>query len=208
MFDIIAMLLLLKSTHFTAAAKTMRVQSAMEYLMTYGWAILIIAVVLGTLFSLGTFEGGANLGTSCVAISGIYCQSLILDMNGNLTLNFGQTYGSAFYNVGLACDSSATTTNYPANSVAMVYIFANGMPSAIPANGPAQGALTLQSGSVIKVLALKCFQGSGAGLPSPQQIGSSFRGYLWMNYTTSPVAPSGANPMFTQKVATFTAKVA
>ncbi|MEM3661833.1 MAG: hypothetical protein QXG73_03325, partial [Candidatus Micrarchaeaceae archaeon] len=31
-------------------------QSAMEYLMTYGWAILIIAVVLGALYSLGIFN--------------------------------------------------------------------------------------------------------------------------------------------------------
>ncbi len=30
-----------------------KIQSAMEYLMTYGWAILIIAVVLVILFSLG-----------------------------------------------------------------------------------------------------------------------------------------------------------
>ena len=35
-------------------------QSAMEYLMTYGWAILIIAVVLGALFELGFFNS-ANL---------------------------------------------------------------------------------------------------------------------------------------------------
>ncbi len=34
-------------------------QSAMEYLMTYGWAILIIAVVLGALFQLGVFNAGA-----------------------------------------------------------------------------------------------------------------------------------------------------
>ena len=32
-------------------------QSAMEYLMTYGWAILIIAIVLGALFQLGVFNG-------------------------------------------------------------------------------------------------------------------------------------------------------
>lgn len=35
----------------------MRLQSAMEYLMTYGWAILIIAVVLGAIYSLGLFNG-------------------------------------------------------------------------------------------------------------------------------------------------------
>jgi len=33
-----------------------KAQSAMEYLMTYGWAILIIAVVLGALFELGVFN--------------------------------------------------------------------------------------------------------------------------------------------------------
>jgi hypothetical protein len=33
-----------------------KAQSAMEYLMTYGWAILIIAVVLGALFQLGIFN--------------------------------------------------------------------------------------------------------------------------------------------------------
>ncbi len=38
-----------------------RSQSAMEYLMTYGWAILIIAVVLAALFELGVFNVN-NLG--------------------------------------------------------------------------------------------------------------------------------------------------
>ena len=38
-----------------------KAQSAMEYLMTYGWALLIIAVVLVALFSLGVFNS-ANLG--------------------------------------------------------------------------------------------------------------------------------------------------
>ena len=37
-------------------SKDFKLQSAMEYLMTYGWAILIIAVVLGALFSLGIFN--------------------------------------------------------------------------------------------------------------------------------------------------------
>ena len=34
----------------------MRAQAAIEYLMTYGWAILIIAVALAVLFSLGIFN--------------------------------------------------------------------------------------------------------------------------------------------------------
>ena len=36
--------------------RTVRSQSAMEYLMTYGWAILIIAVILAAFFELGVFN--------------------------------------------------------------------------------------------------------------------------------------------------------
>ncbi len=36
--------------------KLRKLQSAMEYLMTYGWAILIIAVVMVALFALGIFD--------------------------------------------------------------------------------------------------------------------------------------------------------
>jgi hypothetical protein len=50
----------------------LKLQSAMEYLMTYGWTILIIAVVLGTLFQLGVFNG-QNYGQRASAGS---CQIL------------------------------------------------------------------------------------------------------------------------------------
>jgi hypothetical protein len=39
-----------------------RSQSAMEYLMTYGWAILIISIVLSALWSMGIFSSSSNLG--------------------------------------------------------------------------------------------------------------------------------------------------
>ncbi len=47
-------------------AASRKSQSAMEYLMTYGWAILIIAVVLGALFGLGFFNA-ANLAPKVAA---------------------------------------------------------------------------------------------------------------------------------------------
>ena len=37
-------------------------QSAMEYLMTYGWSILIIAIVLVSLFELGIFGNNSLSG--------------------------------------------------------------------------------------------------------------------------------------------------
>ncbi|HUB92475.1 MAG TPA: LamG-like jellyroll fold domain-containing protein [Candidatus Saccharimonadales bacterium] len=48
----------------------LKTQSAMEYLMTYGWAILIIAVVLGALFGLGFF----NSTTLAPKVSAGSCQ--------------------------------------------------------------------------------------------------------------------------------------
>ena len=39
---------------------SMRLQAAMEYLSTYGWAILMLAVVLGALYFLGVFNGFAQ----------------------------------------------------------------------------------------------------------------------------------------------------
>jgi len=75
-----------------------RAQSAMEYLMTYGWAILIIAVVLGALFALGVFNGATLSGNACVAISAYYCQNpLYLHTSGAITTTLGQSTGSAWY---------------------------------------------------------------------------------------------------------------
>lgn len=42
--------------HHRHAERSLRLQSAMEYLMTYGWAILVIAVVLASLYQLGIFN--------------------------------------------------------------------------------------------------------------------------------------------------------
>jgi hypothetical protein len=72
-----------------------RSQSAMEYLMTYGWAILIIAVVLAALFSLGLFSPSG--ATGCISNPGFLCQTMVFSSNTNIppwfdpsiTFNFG-----------------------------------------------------------------------------------------------------------------------
>ena len=63
-------------------------QSAMEYLMTYGWAILIIAIVLVALFSLGVFNR-ANFSPraqpgSCEVIRTSVQTSLVGECNGEI----------------------------------------------------------------------------------------------------------------------------
>ncbi len=65
----------------------------MEYLMTYGWAILIIAVVLGALYSLGVFNSASLTPQGCIAVSGFYCQNAVYH-SANLAFTFGQATGT------------------------------------------------------------------------------------------------------------------
>ena len=60
--------------------------------MTYGWAILIIAIVMVALFSLGIL-GGSPLGTSCLAQSGYICQTPIAH-SGVFSATLGQSTGN------------------------------------------------------------------------------------------------------------------
>jgi hypothetical protein len=56
--------------------KSFRAQAATEYLMTYGWALLIIIVVAAVLFSLGIFKpstGTTDIGFSPFTPSGVTC---------------------------------------------------------------------------------------------------------------------------------------
>ncbi len=76
-------------------------QSAMEYLMTYGWAILIIAVVLSVLFQLGVFSSGnfqphAQAGACQVSrtVAGV---SLEGQCNGMLPQYVAQFNGATSY---------------------------------------------------------------------------------------------------------------
>ena len=84
----------------------------MEYLMTYGWAILVIAVIITIIFVLGLFNGGASTPSSCVAQLGYTCANPSYT-SGAVSFTFGQGTGKYYYSVnafvasdGLGLDSS------------------------------------------------------------------------------------------------------
>ncbi len=66
-------------------------QAAMEFLMTYGWAILIIMVVMAILFSLDVFN--PKVPNTCSSISPITCYDIKLNKNGiiEITLSSSDT---------------------------------------------------------------------------------------------------------------------
>ncbi|MEM0202006.1 MAG: hypothetical protein QXR73_02420, partial [Candidatus Micrarchaeaceae archaeon] len=128
----------------------------MEYLMTYGWAILIIAVVLGALFSLGVFSGSSLIGTACIAQSGYYCQNLVYH-DGVLSATVGQSTGTTF--------ATANVYFVPSGSV----YSGSDAHTALPSNF-ASGATNTISITITTSL--------------PVAVGTPLTGYLYVNYTT------------------------
>ena len=80
-------------------------QSAMEYLMTYGWSILIIALALISLFELGLFGNQHLQLNSCLPIQGFLCTNPHLSTSGKVSLDLG-TIGT-----GLTVTSTGCSTN-------------------------------------------------------------------------------------------------
>jgi len=136
-----------------------KAQSAMEYLMTYGWAILIVAVVLGALYSLGVFNGAAFLGTSCIAASGFYCTNPTLSTGGVLTVTIGQATGTTFKNAYLYFVPSGTNFS---------------------ASDPSTSIGTLNSGQQVTV---SIPLGVGSPYPATYTLGMPLSGYLYLQFT-------------------------
>lgn len=133
-------------------------QSAIEYLMTYGWAVLVIVVVLAILFLFNVFNGGGAPNT-CQSLSNFACVSTpVLNSSGWLGIELGN-YGQETVATGIACTNSSASA--PSSF------------SPLP-NIDMQNSLSYQ-------LSIKCPVASGA-------IGSRFNGAVWLQYESGSVS--------------------
>jgi len=80
-----------------------KAQSAMEFLMTYGWAILIMLVVIAVLFYLGVLNPANVAPNSLTLPAGLSAYDYAVNSNGNLILDLGNGMGSGIYVTGIAC---------------------------------------------------------------------------------------------------------
>ncbi len=187
--------------------RVFRSQSAMEYLMTYGWAILIISVVLAVLFSLNVFNAGASLGTACIGQPGYSCTQPLITSGGLITFTIGSGTGSSVTDAWFAC--AGTGNSVSASSLVYNAIYQNGQVSgasysgiAIPGVYPTVLSNTIANGAQITVQGVQCYPAKGGITNMLSPIGSSFSGSIWMVYTTSG---SSWSPAYIQ-IATVTAK--
>ena len=62
--------------------KEKRGQAAMEFLMTYGWAILAAVIVIGVLASFGVFSPSKYVPTKCILSAPLGCVAVAADTGG------------------------------------------------------------------------------------------------------------------------------
>ena len=153
--------------------------------MTYGWAVLIIGVILGAMFNLGIFSSSSLAGTSCLGATGFTCQNPSMIPTGVITFLFGQATGKPMYNVQFECVASTGANNLPNPSNAF-----NSMASTGAMLPYSDSGNTLSNGQLITVSALQCYDTNG-NLITSLAVGAAYSGYVYINYTTLNVAHSG-----------------
>ncbi|MBT4206803.1 hypothetical protein HOE22_00495, partial [Candidatus Woesearchaeota archaeon] len=60
-------------------------QAAMEFLMTYGWALLVVLIAIGALASFGVLNPGQFLPETCTVAPGISCIDFSASASGSPT---------------------------------------------------------------------------------------------------------------------------
>ncbi|NIM47575.1 MAG: hypothetical protein GTN40_05475 [Candidatus Aenigmarchaeota archaeon] len=92
----------------------MKGQTAVEYLMTYGWAILIILIVAGVLAYYGIFAPGSFVGPSKKGFATVDIISpWDLDSSDVLRLTFENRVGEAINITSVSADEGTTAPTTP-----------------------------------------------------------------------------------------------
>lgn len=90
-----------------------RAQGAIEFLTTYGWAIMIIVLALAVMYTTGILNPG-SYGTAtskCTMPADFYCQNATLSSTGNLVFTIGQSTSAPIYVTAIGCNSVVSTGN-------------------------------------------------------------------------------------------------
>ncbi|MBI2545679.1 hypothetical protein HYV81_00700 [Candidatus Woesearchaeota archaeon] len=104
-----------------------KAQAAMEFLMTYGWAILVVLVAIGALAYFGVLNPSKFLPSSCVVTPGISCDDHRVVADGSATIvlrnGVGQDLSSVVIKVG-GCGGDATGPTTIADGSQGTYTYA------------------------------------------------------------------------------------
>ncbi|HLD15778.1 MAG TPA: hypothetical protein VJB94_04350 [Candidatus Nanoarchaeia archaeon] len=84
-------------------------QAALEFLMTYGWAILVVLIAIGALAYFGVLNPKGILPKSCILAPGFNCDDFIVKSDGTGTFIIRNGIGKDLGNFTLTIESLAGT---------------------------------------------------------------------------------------------------
>ncbi|MEM3555201.1 MAG: hypothetical protein QXF56_00535 [Candidatus Micrarchaeia archaeon] len=147
----------------------------MEYLMTYGWAILIIMVVLAILFYLGILK--PRTPTYCIFPTGFSCVTHQLSAgSGKLYLLVGQATGRTIIVTGVNCTQN-TSDDFATNGV-ITY----GAPeNRIVMMSGTQAILSNPNDPSKQWLSISCVDANGKPI-SDTSFGTIYNGKIYIKY--------------------------
>ena len=133
----------------------LKLQSALEYLITYGWAIIIISIVAVAIFAVLSLS---NPVEQCILPSGFFCPNVQMSQNGVLEFTLVQStqYPVAITAVGCMTPTSlafmSNIINPPSNYIFMpvgtsntfyVQCYSNSAPYSGPIKSVYSGSLII-----------------------------------------------------------------
>jgi hypothetical protein len=144
----------------------------MEYLITYGWAIIIIGVTLAALYALGLFSPASFTSNQCIFPADFGClSSFLYATNGTLSINLEQSTTSAINVAEVGCNTGGTVSNMTTTNDLPI----DTTPSYIISNTyiliPIGGNFTLTT---------TCYANGNVFTSQP---GTLYKGYVVVNYT-------------------------
>ncbi len=140
-----------------------RGQAALEFLTTYGWAILIILVMIGTISYFGVLNPSKLLPSKCTVGSELTCVDYRIDSTaGQVSLILQQDVGQTIYLQRITC-SYGNDTSAPVDLKGAAWSPKDQMP--IDCFSPAKGNKYFAglSGQKVKVLFDVVYKNSQAG---------------------------------------------
>lgn len=138
-------------------ANTKRAQTALEYLITYGWVVLIISIALASLYALGIFNTNTYANDVCAITADFVCQGTVLASNGLLSVSITQQTSDPINITAIACDTNQSLINAK-HITPPVYL------------APGQN----------HTFAVTCFS---YGAPYSAPVGTLYSGYILVSYT-------------------------
>ncbi len=158
-----------------------KLQSAMDFMISYSIVFLVLIIVIYVILELGIFNP-QFVPQQCTAAPSFSCGSYAMFTNGTFTFILSQSVGGTLNITGIACASSVNVSGTgPAygNVYVLPYNTPKGQPY-YPSSSYANGILVAPAQS--QLIGVSCYNSFGL---ATGKINSQFSGYVWINYTYS-----------------------